>query len=658
MTAGGARPALARTVLLATVGAAFITVAAVAVLTLWANLKATGHADPRRPLEVDPLFEVRDKLVWVVAVLAAGGLAFTLSLARVRAASARLLESWPVVALTVVGTAGVAASAAWVDAAFGLGPLNLALGVLLVPVLVLALLPASKDAVRFLWPVALAVGGGLYLPSLVQTPRGLYDAMHAARNIDELLGPVAGNLPLSDYVPQYGGLLGLPLAPFRPLVADHVEWSIMAWVSLLSIVTVVALVVAAALMLPPGKRALAPLLVVPVLLMKPSQPEGLLPAGLQRLFQTIPERSLLPVLLAVVLLLAVARPRSGRRWVAVGAIAGAAALNNFESGVPATVAAVLVVIAMRAGWRAFGLACAGWVGFAVGYVALVWVTGGPFRPEYLVAFSLEFAGGFAQLPMPPYGNYVLVLFVLVAGVASAFPVLWRGSAATAVAAAGGFYFGCWGLLMFPYYVGRSSSLGQLQFFLIPASVIAVWLLVAAVATLDGRRPTPRLAYPLLLACLPAAVFATTVIKAPSPELTYKRLTGEFAPAGVFRSTAWVRQPVVNQEKAREIKDLAGTLRQPVGLFFTSGNVASLKTGLPNSSVLAVPEEMLPRRPWSLDATDPGNVTFRSMQCRAIEESDVRSVIAEELIADVLDTCSGLSRGRADDGMVVFTRDAG
>ena len=621
-------------------------------LTVWVYSTATGSTDPR-DIDIDPVFEVRDKLVWVAALGIAGLLG--LGLALVKRPVRAVLESWPVVTLTVVGTAGIAVSAAWVDVAFGLGPVNLFLAVVLVPLLVLALGPRSQSVVRLLWPVVAGVGIGIYLPTLWQTPRGMYDALHGARNIDEVLGPVAGNLPGSDYIAQYGGLLGLPLVPFRALVANDVEWWVMSLLSVLSIITVVAAVTAAALMLPRGRRALAPLLVVPVLLMKPSSPETLIPAGLQRLFQSIPERSLLPLLLGVVLLLAVRRPASWSRWVWAGVLGGLAALNNFESGVPAVVAALVAIVAFRAGWRALGWFAAGGVAVFMAYLGFVLLAGGMFRPEYWVAFGLEFAAGFAQLPMPAYGNHVFVLFILVAGAASAFPVLWRRTQSLSVAAVGGLFFSTWGLVMFPYYVGRSSSLGQLQFFLIPGSIVAVWLLVAGATAMWGRRPTTRLGYAALLCCLPAAVFATAVIKAPSPEATFKRLTGGFDPGGVFRSTAWKRLPVVDTEQAQRIRDLSARQRQPVGLFFTSGNVAALKTGLPNASVLAVPEELLPQRPWSLDPTDDGNPNFRRLQCLALEGSELNTVIAEDLIAKGLDYCTSFTRGAAGNGMVVFTR---
>jgi hypothetical protein len=162
----------------------------------------------------------------------------------------------------------------------------------------------------------------------------------------------------------------------------------------------------------------------------------------------------------------------------------------------------------------------------------------------------------------------------------------------------------------------------------------------------------------LLCCLPAALFVTTVIKAPSPEMNFKRITGGFAPGAEFRSTSVKPRPVVDEKRAQVIRDVSTKTRKPVGLFFTSGNVASLRTGLPNASVLAVPEELMVARPWSSNPADTGNAAFRRMQCRSLEASKLNSVIAEDLIADALNSCTGFSRGPADRGMVVFTRDAG
>lgn len=234
-------------------------------------------------------------------------------------------------------------------------------------------------------------------------------------------------------------------------------------------------------------------------------------------------------------------------------------------------------------------------------------------------------------------------------------MLWRRSGGLTAAALGGFYFGAWGLIMFPYYVARSSSWGQLQFFIIPAVVVAVWLLVGASAVVAERRPLPhRWAAALLLCVLPAAVFVSSVIKAPSPAQSLDRVMKKYGANSELRSTAWARTPVVKEEQAEVIREVAAQLPKPIGLFFTSGNFASLRTGLENVSVLSGPEELLAPRPWAGRPQDPGNTTFRRIQCEALERTDVRSIIAEDFLADALVGCRGWDRTSEQGNYVIFT----
>ncbi len=643
--------------LLATSITATVVVLVVVGSTLWAHLTSSTPFLPRDP-DLDPRFELRDRIVWVVAVVAAAVIGLTLSAPGLTATRlGRMLGSAPLAGMTLLAGVGVAVSAAWRDKAFGLTPANLLLATVIGPLLVIALLPVAAPVMRWAWAPIGVVAAAVYLPALWQTPSGMYDPLHAARVTDELLGPAAGHLPLSDYVPQYGGVLGLPLALAPGLVAQSPAWAVVTLLSVFAIATVVALCVIVAMMLPSGHRGLAPLLVVPVLLMKPSAPDALLPAGVQRLFNSLPERSLLPVLAGLLLLIAATRLGTRRWWPALGVVTGLAALHNVESGATATLAVVTTLIALRPGWRAAGLTAIGWLAAVVTYVMAVLITGGTPRFAYWIGFSVEFAGGFGDIPMPPYGNHTLILTLLAAGAASGFAVLWRRPGPLTGGAAAGFYFGAWGLMMFPYYVGRSSSLGQLQFFLIPGVVVAAWLLVGAVAATSSTRIPGRWAPALLLCVLPAAVFASAVLKAPSPAQSLDRVMKEFGAASNFRSTAWKRMPVVDAEQARVIRDVAEPRPAPVGLFFTSGNIASLRTGLPNVSVLSGPEELLSPRPWSDDPSEDGNPTFQRMQCEALDRSEVRSVVSEGFIAEALDVCTGWERTGTDRGYVVFARTA-
>ena len=159
---------------------------------------------------------------------------------------------------------------------------------------------------------------------------------------------------------------------------------------------------------------------------------------------------------------------------------------------------------------------------------------------------------------------------------------------------------------------------------------------------------------MLLCCLPTALFVSTVIKAPSPEPNLNVLAGGFGVAAQFRSANFKPRPVVDEERAQVIRDVSADARKPVGVFFPSGNIASLRTGLPNASVLAAPEELTTQR----SGDDPGTVAFRRMQCRSLETSQLNSVIAAGRPRDGLDSCAGFSRAKADRGLVVFARDAG
>jgi len=638
-------------VLVATACCAAVVVSVPLLTAVWAYATAPGST-------TDPVFEVRDRLIWVAALVVAAltGLALAWRPPRGRGGPG---SPW-LVLLSTAGLVGVATSAAWIDDGIGLGPSNLLLAVVLLPVLLLAIGPRSDAFMPYCWPVVAVVGLALYAPPLWQTPRGMYEPWHAAHVIDELLGPAAGSLPLADYVPQYGGLLGLPLFPFAALVSKDVPGWITAYLSILSLATVGVLCAVAALMLPSGRRVLAPVLVVPVLLMKPSPPSKLLVTGLQGFYQAIPGRSLLPAVLALALLVAVHRPGWRARWAWAGAAAGIAALSNFESGVPASLAAVLVLVALRGRWRALAQFLGAWLAVPVLYGLAVLATGGTPKISYWLAFTIEFAAGFGKLPMPPYGNFVLLLFVLAASTASAFAVLWRRRAAGPVpaAAVGGLFFGSWGLMVFPYYVGRSSSWGQLQFFLIPASIAAVWLLVSAAEALQTQRGGRLLAVGLLLCGLPSAVFVSGVLKAPSPEGEWLRLSGSFGSISKFRSTTWDAKPVLDPDRAAAVKGAAADASGPVALLLPSGHAAALMAGLPNVSILASPEEMLPNRPWAEpNDTDTGNETFRQMQCEYLQQSDANTVITDAAFAPAL-RCPGFTQRPAAGDLVVLTRTPG
>jgi hypothetical protein len=172
--------------------------------------------------------------------------------------------------------------------------------------------------------------------------------------------------------------------------------------------------------LPIKIRSLAFLLTVPLVLVK-SQPADVLLGSIAALLSALPIRTL-PVI-AVGLLLTFYASRVSLPWTGiVGLVAGLAALNNFEFGVPCAIAAGLVVWLNQRGFRAQAVSGLSFLGGAlvpfVVYAAFLGAVGQPINLRYLVAFSLSFGSGFLSVAMPLVSLHVFVLVLFIGGVAS------------------------------------------------------------------------------------------------------------------------------------------------------------------------------------------------------------------------------------------------
>src|SRR5450759_4130711 len=103
-------------------------------------------------------------------------------------------------------------------------------------------------------PIALAGTVGVagvalayVIPALIQIPSGLRDPGNYRFMSDEMVAVAAGRFPLADYIPQYNGLLGFPVAPILHWFPARSELIVLGWLILLP---VVALAVAVALPVP------------------------------------------------------------------------------------------------------------------------------------------------------------------------------------------------------------------------------------------------------------------------------------------------------------------------------------------------------------------------------------------------------------------------
>ncbi len=340
-------------------------------------------------------------------------------------------------------------------------------------------------------------------------------------------------------------LLGLPLTPvwwlFGGLAGSHLAGALVsAYLSALAVVTIAFSVWIAYRVLPVKLRPLAILLTVPLILAT-SNPDPGSKSSIAALLSALPVRTL--PLVVVALLLPLLARAGWRRAAAVGFVAGTAALNNFEFGVPVALAALITLVANQQAWkRGLKASCMFSAAAALPFVAYALLqisVGQPFHPEYWVAYAMSYGTGFGAVPMPIFGLYVLVLAILIAGAVTGWYHL-RTANRTAVtdrrmtgAAMVALFFGLAGLGSFGYYVGQSVVSGELQIFLFYlAPIIAASLTLVPLPRISrgaGWRPVTTAAVVLF----PVALALSSVINAPNAQDHWDRVTAANETAAHF-----------------------------------------------------------------------------------------------------------------------------
>jgi hypothetical protein len=215
-------------------------------------------------------------------------------------------------------------------------------------------------------------------------------------------------LPGFDYVTQYESLLGFPLALVRAVIPDlfthHPESFAVAWLVFLQIITIGLGIFAAIRVAPRRIHWLMPVIVVPVAYLVGS-------AGLQY-YADLPMRLFVPTVL-LALMVVIGRRRIARSWVwwlplSLGAVAGAAALNNLDYGISAALAGFIAVTLPCKRWslalRTAALYAVGVIFVPLAYVALGTLTGRTFHPSYALFLVQSFGvGDQGNVDMTPFG---------------------------------------------------------------------------------------------------------------------------------------------------------------------------------------------------------------------------------------------------------------
>src|SRR4030095_9219913 len=223
---------------------------------------------------------------------------------------------------------------------FGYGPTIAVIAVCAIPV-VIALLHTDSRFVHVSM-AALTYGAVLffYLPSILQPPWGLIDVGHSRYVLNEMLAPQSGGYPLVNFTAQYTSVLGYA---FNLLFLSRGTVDQAVWVLTLLSLLVVAVSLAPLLRAFPNRKGyLAVLFTVPAIFIVKS-PEDAFSGSLAALFSALPVRLVFPALIALMLATDRVRNATFGASILLALTCSIAILNNFESGLVSTIAALMVV---------------------------------------------------------------------------------------------------------------------------------------------------------------------------------------------------------------------------------------------------------------------------------------------------------------------------
>ena len=194
-----------------------------------------------------------------------------------------------------------------------------------------------------------------YLPSALQPFKGIIDQYHSRYFLNDLLIVASGSMPYSDLSPQYVGLLGFPLKLLTFLPSDFIVNSALIWVNFLVVLEVFFLAVLTKRALKINGWATSLLIPIAIIFVKVqpnihSQIDSTYRRAWGSIAQhmsTIPGRSVFPiVLLVLVSEFATRKEGSAKSRFAYlsGVFLAFTGFNNFEFGVPASTAAIIIFI--------------------------------------------------------------------------------------------------------------------------------------------------------------------------------------------------------------------------------------------------------------------------------------------------------------------------
>ena len=565
-----------------------------------------------------------DKAIYLLAIMIAG-IFLLLGFSRASQSTGKYLHGSLAFIITAIGIGGVEqhepingvvlSNRLWL----GFGPYVLILALLITPfVFKIIEWRTLNVAWKALLLTLFLTNTVLVVPSFWQSAGTVIDADHSEYVINELLAPLVGHWPYSDFIPQYQSFYGFLLKPFvGGMNAAQISNFALIGLTLLSFITIIIGVFIAWHAIDRKSIFLAIGLVVPftALTQFPTR-EGYL-GSIAALLSGLSIR-IFPGLLLIGLLILLLRKTSTstttKRAIAFlifGFIAGVTTWQSQDFGIAAVVTAYIVIAIAGSSQfldiKTTVFALIGYVpGFAI-YPIIAAAAGKSVDFKFFLFFARQFGSGFGAERIRTLGPvlYILPLLVLLVVVHGIY--IFKSKKSTSetgdysLNALIGFAFGLWSLFGFTYYLNRSYASGQMQVLFLPLTIsLAAFigiLIKDPVKTLvfgnlqKGFLFSPRsmkeknFAWVLPLLLIISIPFASLLLT-PNPSIEMKRIDE------AKTTPRWPKPTIIaSVVDAKAAAEYAKSNGQSIGFFGASSYYVEKESGVQSLSILNSPFDL-------------------------------------------------------------------
>lgn len=568
--------------------------------------------------------ESPDKAIYLLSLLIAG-VFLLIGFSKVGKTTGRYLYGSLAFLVTAVGIGGVEehepingvvlSDRLWL----GFGPYVLLLALLITPIVLKII---EWRSLNLLWKVLLStlffINATLVIPSFWQSAANVIDADHSEYVINELIAPLVGYWPYSDFIPQYQSFYGFLLKPFTgSMSAAAISNLALIALTIMSFMTLILGVYIAFRALDRRSIVLATGLIIPITCLTQFPVRQGYLGSIAALLSGLSIRIFPGLVLITLLILLIRRSSAGpasKRAVAYllfGLLAGITTWQSQDFGIAAVVTSYLT-IAFASSHRIFEVkntifALIGYLpGFAL-YPIIASASANPVDFKFFLFFARQFGSGFGAERIRTPGPVLFILPLLVLLVVVHGIYLYNSKKSTSQSgdyslnSLIGFSFGLWSLFGFTYYLNRSYASGQMQVLFLPLAIS-----LAAFVGILMKEPVKSLVFgdlargfifssrnmkernfawvlPLLL--IISIPFASLLLT-PNPSVEMKRINeGKTTPR-------WPKATILASVSDAKAAALYATNNgQSIGFFGASSYYVEKETGVKSVSILNSPFDL-------------------------------------------------------------------